>query len=152
MHEGRLLIFPLRVIETVPANARAGEHLLFTVTPGMLADPGGIPALSGEESEVFYALREHVEQLRHPRERPSRSASEGPHRRARPPAGGSRGSQNTDHVARARCPSPSFRGIQADRPRPTQARPSWLRHIPLDRRSPADKAATRTQGSPLGDL
>jgi len=54
------------VIETVPANGRAGEHLLYTVTPGMLADPGGIPALSGEESEVFYALREHVEQLRHP--------------------------------------------------------------------------------------
>ena len=53
-------------IETVPANARAGEHLLYTVTPGMLTDPGGIPALSGEESEVFYALREHVEQLRHP--------------------------------------------------------------------------------------
>ncbi len=66
VHEGRLLIFPLRVVETVPANARAGEHLLYTVTPGMLADPGGIPALSGEESEVFYALREHVEQLRHP--------------------------------------------------------------------------------------
>lgn len=32
----------------------------------MLTNPGGIPALSGEESEVFYALREHVEQLRHP--------------------------------------------------------------------------------------
>ncbi|MEZ4315516.1 MAG: hypothetical protein R3F14_46465, partial [Polyangiaceae bacterium] len=66
VHEGRLLGFPLRAIETVPANARAGEHLLYTVTPGMLTDPGGIPALSGEESEVFYALREHVEQLRHP--------------------------------------------------------------------------------------
>jgi hypothetical protein len=66
VHEGRLGGFPLRVIETVPANGRAGEHLLYTVTPGMLADPGGIPALSGEESEVFYALREHVEQLRHP--------------------------------------------------------------------------------------
>jgi hypothetical protein len=66
VHEGRLGVFPLRVIETVPANARAGEHLLYTVTPGMLADPDGIPALSGEESEVFYALREHVEQLRHP--------------------------------------------------------------------------------------
>ena len=65
-HEGRLGIFPLRVIETVPVNGRAGEHLLYTVTPGMLADPGGIPALSGEESEVFYALQEHVEQLRHP--------------------------------------------------------------------------------------
>ena len=65
-HEGRLGVFPLRVIETVPVNGRAGEHLLYTVTPGMLADPGGIPALSGEESEVFYALQEHVEQLRHP--------------------------------------------------------------------------------------
>ena len=32
----------------------------------MLTDPGGISALSSEESEVFYALREHVEQLRHP--------------------------------------------------------------------------------------
>ncbi len=32
----------------------------------MLTDPGGVPALSGEESELFYALREHVEQLRHP--------------------------------------------------------------------------------------
>jgi hypothetical protein len=32
----------------------------------MLADPDGIPALSGEESEVFYALKEHVTQLRHP--------------------------------------------------------------------------------------
>lgn len=66
VHEGRLGTFALRAIETVPANARAGEHLLYTVTPGMLTDPGGIPALSGEESEVFYALREHVEQLRHP--------------------------------------------------------------------------------------
>ncbi len=65
-HEGRLGVFPLRVIETVPVNGRAGEHLLYTVTPGMLADPDGIPALSGEESEVFYALQEHVEQLRHP--------------------------------------------------------------------------------------
>src|SRR5262245_44379588 len=26
MHEGRLLVFPLRVIETVPVSARAGEH------------------------------------------------------------------------------------------------------------------------------
>ena len=66
-HEGRLGVFPLRVIETVPVNGRAGEHLLYTVTPGMLADPdGGAPALSAEESEVFYALQEHVEQLRHP--------------------------------------------------------------------------------------
>jgi hypothetical protein len=54
------------VIETVPVNRRTGEHLLYTVTPGMLADPDGIPVLSGEESEVFYALQEHVEQLRHP--------------------------------------------------------------------------------------
>jgi hypothetical protein len=66
VHEGRLGVFPLRVIETVPVNGRAGEHLLYTVTPGMLTDPGGVPALSGEESEVFNALREHVEQLRHP--------------------------------------------------------------------------------------
>jgi hypothetical protein len=66
-HEGRLGVFPLRVIETVSVNARAGEHLLYTVTPGMLADPGGIiPALSTEEVEVFLALQEHVEQLRHP--------------------------------------------------------------------------------------
>jgi hypothetical protein len=65
-HEGQLGIFPLRVIETVPVNARAGEHLLYTVTPGMLADPGGGPALDDEEIEVFWALREHVEQLRHP--------------------------------------------------------------------------------------
>jgi hypothetical protein len=47
-------------------NGRAGEHLLYTVTPGMLTDPGGVPALSREEDEVFYALQEHVEQLRHP--------------------------------------------------------------------------------------
>jgi hypothetical protein len=66
MHEGRLGVFPVRVIETVPVNRRAGEHLLYTVTPGMLADPGGIPALSVEEIDVFYALQEHVEQLRHP--------------------------------------------------------------------------------------
>jgi hypothetical protein len=66
VHEGRLGVFPLRVVETVPVNGRAGEHLLYTVTPGMLSDPGGVPALSGEESEVFYALQEHVEQLRHP--------------------------------------------------------------------------------------
>ena len=65
-HEGRLGVFPLRVIETVPVNGRAGEHLLYTVTPGMLADPGGIPALDIEEAEVYWALREHVEQLRHP--------------------------------------------------------------------------------------
>jgi len=65
-HEGRLGVFPLRVIETVSVNARAGEHLLYTMTPGMLADPGGIPGLSTEEVEVFWALREHVEQLRHP--------------------------------------------------------------------------------------
>jgi len=66
VHEGRLGVFPLRVIETVPVNGRPGEHLLYTVTPAMLADPGGIPALSVEESDVFYALQEHVEQLRHP--------------------------------------------------------------------------------------
>ncbi len=66
VHEGQLGVFPIRVIETVPAHGRPGEHLLYTVTPGMLADPGAIPALSGEESDVFYALREHVEQLRHP--------------------------------------------------------------------------------------
>jgi hypothetical protein len=66
IHEGRLGVFPLRVIETVRVNVRAGEHLLYTVTPGMLADPGGIPALSSEEIDVFYALQEHVEQLRHP--------------------------------------------------------------------------------------
>ena len=66
-HEGRLGVFPLRVVETVLVNARAGEHLLYTVTPGMLADPGGIiPTLSTEEVEVFLALQEHVEQLRHP--------------------------------------------------------------------------------------
>jgi hypothetical protein len=66
VHEGRLGVFPLRVIETVPVNGRAGEHLLYTVTPGMLADPGGIPPLSVEEIDVFYALQEHVEQLRYP--------------------------------------------------------------------------------------
>jgi hypothetical protein len=65
-HEGRLGVFPLRVIEAVPVNGRAGEHLLYTVTPGMLAHPDGVPALSAEESKVFYALQEHVEQLRHP--------------------------------------------------------------------------------------
>ena len=65
-HEGRLGVFSLRLIETIPVNAREGEHLLYTVTPGMVADPGGIPALSVEEFEVFWALREHVEQLRHP--------------------------------------------------------------------------------------
>ncbi|WP_437950543.1 hypothetical protein WME98_06705 [Sorangium sp. So ce296] len=65
-HEGRLGVFPLRVVETVPATARAGEHLLYTVTPGMVADPGGIPALSPEEIAVFWALLEHVEQVRHP--------------------------------------------------------------------------------------
>jgi hypothetical protein len=32
----------------------------------MLADPGGVPALSVEESEVFWALLEQFEQLRHP--------------------------------------------------------------------------------------
>ena len=32
----------------------------------MLADPAGIPALSAEESDVLWPLREHVEQLRHP--------------------------------------------------------------------------------------
>ncbi|WP_437629897.1 hypothetical protein [Sorangium sp. So ce854] len=65
-HEGRLGVFPLRVVETVPANAREGEHLLYTVTPGMVADPGGIPALSPAEVAVFWALLEHVEQVRHP--------------------------------------------------------------------------------------
>jgi hypothetical protein len=65
-HEGRLGVFPLRVIETVPVNGRAGEHLLYTVTPGMLADPDGILALDIEEMGVCWALREHVEQLRHP--------------------------------------------------------------------------------------
>jgi hypothetical protein len=54
------------VIETVLVNGRVGEHLLYTVTPGMLTDPGGIPPLSVEEIDVFYALQEHVEQLRHP--------------------------------------------------------------------------------------
>ena len=66
VHEGTLGVFPLRVIETVPVNGRAGEHLLYTVTPGMVADPGGIPPLDSEENEVFWALSEHVEQLQHP--------------------------------------------------------------------------------------
>ncbi|WP_437293610.1 hypothetical protein [Sorangium sp. So ce426] len=65
-HEGRLGVFPLRVVETVPATAREGEHLLYTVTPGMVADPGGIPALSSAEIAVFWELLEHVEQLRRP--------------------------------------------------------------------------------------
>lgn len=64
--EGRLGVFPLRVVETVPANTREGEHLLYTVTPGMIADPGGIPALSPAEIAVFWALLEHVEQVRRP--------------------------------------------------------------------------------------
>ncbi len=42
-HEGRLLVFPLRLVEAVPAHARPGEHLLYTVTPGMVAEPGGHP-------------------------------------------------------------------------------------------------------------
>jgi hypothetical protein len=50
----------------VPVNGRTGEHLLYTLTPGMLADPSGIPPLSVEELDVFCALQEHVEQLRHP--------------------------------------------------------------------------------------
>jgi hypothetical protein len=66
LHEGRLGVFPLRVIETVPVNGRAGEHLLYAVAPGMVADPDGIPALDLEEAEVYWALREHIEQLRHP--------------------------------------------------------------------------------------
>ena len=66
VHEGRLGVFPLRVIETVPVNGRDGEHLLYTVAPGMLADPDGIPVLDIEEAEVYWALREHIEQLRHP--------------------------------------------------------------------------------------
>lgn len=64
-HEGRLLVFPLRVVESARANARAGEHLLYTVAPGMVVDPSGIPALSTEEVPVFWALLEHVEQHRH---------------------------------------------------------------------------------------
>ncbi|WP_437282974.1 hypothetical protein WME90_21090 [Sorangium sp. So ce375] len=32
----------------------------------MVADPGGIPALSPAEIAVFWALLEHVEQLRRP--------------------------------------------------------------------------------------
>jgi hypothetical protein len=39
---------------------------LYTVTPGMLVAPDGIPALSPEERDVFWALSEHVEQIRHP--------------------------------------------------------------------------------------
>jgi hypothetical protein len=66
IHEGRLLVFPLRVIETVPVSARAGEHLLYTVTPQMLTNPTGLPGFDAEETAVFWALREHVEQLRHP--------------------------------------------------------------------------------------
>jgi hypothetical protein len=65
-HEGRLLVFPLRVIEAVPVNRRPGEHLLYTVTPGMLSAPEGVQALSVEETKVFWALLEHVEQIRHP--------------------------------------------------------------------------------------
>jgi hypothetical protein len=66
IHEGRLGVFPLRVVETVPVSARAGEHLLYTVTPQMLTDPNGFPGFDAEEMAVFWALREHVEQLRHP--------------------------------------------------------------------------------------
>jgi hypothetical protein len=66
IHEGRLGVFPLRVVETVPVSARAGEHLLYTVTPQMLTDPNGFPGIDAEEMAVFWALREHIEQLRHP--------------------------------------------------------------------------------------
>jgi hypothetical protein len=31
IHEGRLGVFPLRVVETIPVSARAGEHLLYTL-------------------------------------------------------------------------------------------------------------------------
>ncbi len=54
-------------------SARAGEHLLYTVTPQMLTDPDGFPGIDAEETAVFWALREHVEQLRHPpHDRPRR--------------------------------------------------------------------------------
>src|SRR5271170_595655 len=73
IHEGRLGVFPLRVVETVPVNARAGEHLLYTVTPQMLTGPDDFPGFDAEEMAVFWALREHVEQLRHPpHDRPRR--------------------------------------------------------------------------------
>jgi hypothetical protein len=66
VHEGRLGVFPLRLIETVPVSGRAGEHLLYTLTRAMLTDPNGSMVLSPEEIEVMRALREHVEQIRHP--------------------------------------------------------------------------------------
>jgi hypothetical protein len=66
VHEGKLGEFPIRVVETVRVFDRRGEHLLYTVTPAMVADPGGLPAFSAEEFEVFWALQDHVEQLRHP--------------------------------------------------------------------------------------
>ena len=73
IHEGRLGVFPLRVVETVPVSARAGEHLPYTVTPRMLTNPDGFPGIDAEETAVFWALREHVEQLRHPpHDRPRR--------------------------------------------------------------------------------
>jgi hypothetical protein len=66
IHEGRLGVFPVRVVETIPVSARVGEHLLYTVTPQMLTNPDGFPAFDAEELLVFWALREHVEQIRHP--------------------------------------------------------------------------------------
>src|SRR5262249_51582747 len=64
----------LRVVETVLVSARAGEHLLYTVTPEMLTNPDGFPGIDPEEAKVFWALREHVEQLRHPpHDRPRRT-------------------------------------------------------------------------------
>jgi hypothetical protein len=46
------------VIETAPVDGHAGEHPLYTGAPGSLADPGGIPARSTDEIEVFF--------MRHP--------------------------------------------------------------------------------------
>ncbi|MBI5515709.1 MAG: hypothetical protein HY909_18145, partial [Deltaproteobacteria bacterium] len=62
---GRLGVFPLHLVEAELVSARPGEHLLYTVTRGMLADPDDIPVFDAGEIEIFWALREHVEQVRH---------------------------------------------------------------------------------------
>lgn len=66
VHEGHLLGFPVRAVETAAVNARPGEHLLYNLSPGALAAPASGPPLSSEEIQIFHHLRDQIEQQRHP--------------------------------------------------------------------------------------
>ena len=64
VHEGRLGVFALRVIETAVAYPQEHEHLLYTVSPAYVAHPEAVPSLDDKERLLFYLLCQSVARFR----------------------------------------------------------------------------------------